>query len=50
MRRLKASLALIVLALGGLIAALPEPPSAASGGEVVLLATASNRGEVDPCG
>ena len=50
MRRFKASLALLALILGGLIAALPEPPAAAPDSEVLVLATASNRGEVDPCG
>jgi hypothetical protein len=50
MRRLKAWFALILLVLGGLIAGLPAPPSAAPDGEVFVLATASNRGEVDPCG
>ena len=50
MYRLKTWFALILLVVGGLLAEPPAPPSAASDGEVLVLATASNRGEVDPCG
>jgi hypothetical protein len=50
MRGLKVWFALITLALGGLLAAGPTPPAAAPEGELLVIATASNRGEVDPCG
>ena len=49
MRGLKVWFALLALALGGMLAA-GTPPAAAPDGELLVIATASNRGEVDPCG
>jgi hypothetical protein len=42
--------ALALLAALGLLLPAERPGPAADQGDLVVLATASNRGEVDPCG
>lgn len=53
MMRMRGTHALVLLVLGLALASLGPAGSsgpAAGGAEIVVLGTASNRGEVDPCG
>ena len=51
MRRLLTLLALILVMLCAITAVVSGPQAASSANdELVLIASASNRGEVDPCG
>ncbi len=50
MRSLLALLALTLAMLSGITAVVSGPQAAATASDLVLIASASNRGEVDPCG
>jgi hypothetical protein len=50
MRSLVTLLALTLAMLAGITAVVSPPQAASTADELVLIASASNRGEVDPCG